>query len=329
MRTRALLVLLCALSCCQTLSAQADTLMVDGEIVALDSAAISPPAIAGMWNFTITRLVAEGTMVKAGDAVLGFDGAQQVTRLNEKMSALNEKRTQRERLRLELDERQRNESVLAAERAANLEKARRKADQPVEAVPGIEYRKLIIEREQAERQHALAQQRLTLAAEQRRQEWLLVEAELSQLEAEVEMLRSGMEALNVRAPRDGVVLHLGNWQGEKFDVGTQVWLGQAVAQIPDLSRLAARVQLPEREFLRVAVGQRAQVRVEGVAGAPLNGRIVDIGKAVRSKSRVNPVPVIDALLELDTSDQNTRLRPGQSVRVDIYTKSDASAESQP
>ncbi len=190
-------------------------------------------------------------------------------------------------------------------------------NESVDIVRRIDYQKLVIEREQAEKQLALATRREAAAAEQRKQEWRLVEAELMQLRSEVDRSQKAMQELNVTAPRDGIILHQSNWQGEKFDVGSQVFRGQSVAQIPDVSTLIARVAVPETEIRRVSIGMKAKVVVEGGAGQAIEGEVTDIGRAVRSKSRSQLVPVVDAVVSFNPEGQ--ALKPGQPVRVLLVT----------
>ncbi|MBL0029858.1 MAG: efflux RND transporter periplasmic adaptor subunit [Rhodanobacteraceae bacterium] len=306
-----------------SLSLAAAELSFDGEIAARESAAISPPAIDDLWQLTLTQLAPDGTPVKKDQVVAAFDSSEVMRKLTEKQSALKEKETQRERLRLELAERVRTEALATAQAKSNAEKATRKADQPVDIVRRVDYQKLVIEREQAEKQLALATRRELAAAEQRKQEWRLVEAELTQLRGEVERSQKAMQELNVKAPRDGIILHQSNWQGEKFDVGSQVFRGQSVAQIPDVSTLIARVAVPETEIRRVSVGMQARVIVEGGAGQAIEGKVSEIGRAVRSKSRSQLVPVVDAVVSFDPKGQ--ALKPGQPVRVVLV----AATEKQP
>jgi HlyD family secretion protein len=308
-RAMMLVVLLASLPLC------AAELSFDGEIAARESASIAPPAIDDLWQLTLTQLAPDGTPVKQGQVVAAFDSSEVMRKLSEKQSALKEKETQRERLRLELAERERTEVLATAQSKSNAEKAIRKADQPVDIVRRVDYQKLVIEREQAERQLKLATQRERAAAEQRKQEWRLVEAELAQLRAEVERSQKAMAELNVQAPRDGVILHQSNWQGEKFDVGSQVFRGQSVAQIPDVSTLIARVAIPETEIRMVTVGMAARVVVEGGSGQAIEGKVSELGRAVRSKSRTQLVPVVDAVVSFDPKGQ--ALKPGQPVRVAI------------
>ena len=293
----------------------AEPLRIDGEVYAQSSASLMPPAIDQLWQLNITKLHPDGAPVKKDDIVLVFDGGETQKNLMEKQSALKEKQSQHERLKMDLAERERNERLATEQQRAALDKARRKATQPADLLRRVDYQKLVIEREQAEAQMKLAERREVLAAEQRRQEMRLLESEMSQLQADVRQLMQALQQLSVKAPRDGVMLHKSNFQGEKFDVGSQVWRGMAVAEIPDLATLAVRAQLPERSLTRVKVGDRARIDVEGGAGRALTGTVREIAPAIRSKSRVQPVQVVDVLLHVEGDTRG--LKPGQPVRVEL------------
>lgn len=290
---------------------------MDGEVYARSTTPLMPPSVDNMWQYNITQLAPDGTRVTQGQPVLAFDGAELSKRLVSKQSELNEKQTRLDTLVLDHAERQRNQQVSTAEARANREKAQRKTEQPEALIAGVQYRKLVIEREAAERKEALARERERLAAEQRHQEMRVLTAEVERLQAEIAQLRQDIGSLQLVAPRDGLMMHRSSWNGEKFDVGSQVWRGQAVAEIPDGSTLAVRATLPERDLLHVANGTRVRVMIEGGAGSTLGGRVVGVGRAVRSKSRLQPVPVIDLDITLDTVPAG--LKPGQVVRVELAT----------
>lgn len=291
------------------------TLRVDGEVYAERAAQLMSPSVDRMWQFKITQLAADGSPVRKDQPVLAFDSSQLLRDLGEKQSKLQEKQREREKLLLDLAERERTERLTTAEARAALEKAQRKTEQPRELIAAMQYDKLIEERRRAEQRMALVQARERLAAGQRLQEQRLVDSELAQLQADVERLQASVARMTILAPRDGVMAHKSSWNGEKFDVGSQVWLGQTVAEIPDASALAVRAQLPERDLLRVAVGTPARIVVEGGGGSAHRGRIASVGRAVRSKSQVQPIPVIDIVIQFDGA--ATQLRPGQAVRVEL------------
>jgi HlyD family secretion protein len=298
-------------------NAPAGTLRIDGEVYARETVALMPPSIEDLWQFNITQLAPDGAPVKKGAPVLGFDSSELMKRLMEKQSVLKEKQTQLEKLRIELAERERNEALATAEAVSLNEKAARKTQLPEALIPGVEYRKLIVDRKRAEQRMALLRRRERLAAGQRIQERRLIASEVAQLQTEVDVIQRSLGALNLTAPRDGLMMHKSSWSGEKFDVGSQVWRGQAIAEIPDTRTLAVRAQLPERDLQRVAVGMPVRVVIEGGAGSALRGKVTRIGRAVRSKSRAQPIPIVD--VEIALSDRNAKLRPGQPVSVEVST----------
>jgi multidrug resistance efflux pump len=291
------------------------TLRLEGEIAAARSDAIAPPAVENQWQYQVTQMAADGSRVKAGEIVVAFDGAEVQRRLQEAESKRREKRSERERLLLDLAERERTEALTLEEQRAERVKAERKAEQPAELLRSVEYRKLVIDRGRAERRDALFEQRYTAGRAQRAAERVLIEAELAQLEHEVATLGRAVTELQVKAPRDGILVLRTSWRGERFEVGSQVFIGQAVAEIPDPTSLLVRATAPERELLRLAVGAKARVRVEGGAGRQIDARVTRIGTAVRSKSRRQPIPVIDVELAFDGD--TAGLRPGQAVGVEL------------
>ncbi|SDY19573.1 HlyD family secretion protein [Lysobacter enzymogenes] len=304
-----------ALACACAAAGAATPLRVDGEVYARRSSALMPPNIERMWQFSITQLAPDGAPVKRGQAVISFDSSDVIKQLTEKRSQLKEKQSELQKLDLELADRERTERLATAEAQAALEKAKRKTEQPAELIAGVEYRKLVVARQQAERKFELARKRETLSAEQRRQERRLLASERDQLQADVDRLQRSQQAMEVTAPRDGLMMHRSNFEGEKFDVGSQVWVGQTVAEIPDMSTLAVRAELAERDLGQVKVGAPVRIVVEGGAGSVVRGKVASVGRAVRSKSQVQPVPVLDLDVQLD--DPRAPLRPGQAVRVEI------------
>ena len=64
--------------------AAAETLQLDGEIAALDSASVAPPTVRNVWNFQITQLATDGSTLKAGQPVVTFDGNELQRRRTER-----------------------------------------------------------------------------------------------------------------------------------------------------------------------------------------------------------------------------------------------------
>ncbi|HET9049816.1 MAG TPA: efflux RND transporter periplasmic adaptor subunit [Chiayiivirga sp.] len=295
--------------------AAGQSLRLDGEIVAQRSQHFTPPSIDNVWNLNITEMAPDGSKVEVGDTVVVFDGGETQNSLITQRNQLSEKQSMRAQLLLQLAERERTEHLATEDRRAKLDKAQRKATQPENLLRRVDYKKLVIERGEAEALMTLAEQRETLAAEQRRQELRLVDAEIALMEKKIANLQKSMAALRVNATQAGIVIHRTDWSGEKFAVGSRVFRGQSVAEIPDMSTLGIRASVDERNLGKVSLGMRARVITEG-GGATLEGKVIEIGRVVHSKSRVQPVPVVD--LRIALNDSSDSLKPGRAVRVELF-----------
>lgn len=295
--------------------AAAETLQLDGEIAALDSASVAPPTVRNVWNFQITQLATDGSMLTAGQPVVTFDGNELQRRLVEAQGQLKQKQSEQAKLLLDLAERERTDRLATAEQDANLQKAERKAEQPADLIRSVDYRKLVIEREQAARRQALMQRKEVLARRLRDAERALVASDVARAQSDVDELTRALASLSVPAPRDGVVVVKSNWRGERYEIGSQVFMGQSVAEMPDPGTLVVRATVAERDMLRLAEGLPARIRLQGGAGQRLQGKVAEMGRAVRSKSRLSPVPVLDVLVHLqgDTTD----LKAGMPVVVEV------------
>jgi multidrug resistance efflux pump len=291
------------------------TLQADGEIFAQRSVAVLPPSVEGQWQMTITQMAPDGEMVQQGDTLVAFDAAAVMKDLNARQSSLAEKQRKQEQLRLDLADRQREAELATAQAQADMEKAERKANQPKEYIAGVEYKKLVIARTKAQKKAELSRQREQVAARARAAEQGMADADVQQLTTEVGQLQKSLGQLSVKAPRAGMFLHKGSWSGDKIDVGTQIWLGQSVGEMPDIATLAVLATLPERDMRKVRQDQHVEVVIAGGGDRRIGGSVVSIGDTVHSKSRVEAIPVVDLVVRLDSN--NLKLKPGQSVRVEF------------
>ena len=291
-----------------------EPIQASGEVYAQTTSAIAPPAVEDLWDMNVTQIAGDGAPVKKGETIVALDGAQLNKQLVAKQSELQEKLRTQEKLHVELAEKERTETVATAEAHADAIKAQRKASEPEVYVPGVKYRKLLIQRRKAELKDAASRRREHVAADERVAEQQVADADVARLQADVVRMQDGLAQLSIQAPRDGIFLHASTWRGEKVDVGSQVWRGMSIGDIPDLTTLAVRASLAERDLQKVVRGERVRIVLEGGTGQSLGGRIEDIGSSVHSKSRVEPVPVVDLRIALDAG--GIALKPGQPVRVE-------------
>jgi HlyD family secretion protein len=291
---------------------------VAGTLRAVDSAKLGPPQLANYWSFKISFLAPEGTEVKAGQAVLGFD-ASELQRELEKISAeADQARQDARKRRAEVAVAAEDARLKLAEAEAALRRAELKLAVPPELEPGSVLKTTELDREQAQREVAYLTAR-TLS--ERRG----AEAEIAKLQeiehraaARVVEIRDAIARLTVRAPRAGTVSYVSNRRDEKKKVGDTAWRRDVVLEIPDLSRMMAVGQVDEADSGRLALGQRVTLRMDAHPDLELGGSIVGIGQTVERRSQASPEKVVTVEIGLDATDR-MRMRPGMRVagRVEV------------
>jgi multidrug efflux pump subunit AcrA (membrane-fusion protein) len=289
-------------------------LAIEGEIASRVASPISPPAIPDVYQFTLSRLAPEGSPVRAGQPIATFDANQIASQLATAVSALKEKQSALAKTRLENAERERSAALAIAEAQSNYERAQRKATQPKELIRRVDYDKLVIERDLAERLAALALRQGAAQQRARKAEVAGLLGEIGKHEDTIGLLTNGQAALTVKAARDGIVMYRKQFNGEKFVVGSQVWKGLSVATLADPAQLIVRAKVPEVQAAAIQLGQGARVTVPG-ANTTLAAKVSGLGHTYHGKSQSQPIIVLDIELEFESAPKD--LKPGAAVQVSL------------
>ena len=134
-------------------------------------------------------------------------------------------------------------------------------------------------------------------------------AELVERRAQLELIRQNLADCEIRSPFDGAVTERIASLGEYLPVNGPVV--RVVRQDP----LRLRLEVPERAATRVRVGQRIDVRMEGLRETPA-GRVVRISPAIDATNR-------SLLVEGEIPNPTGALRPGAFAEGLITVNPDA------
>jgi multidrug resistance efflux pump len=309
--------------------AAAGALTIEGEITSRLQMPVAPPTIPYIWQYKLAFLAPEGTLVQPGQPIAVFEATEVMNRLISAQSTLKERERALDKLRLDQLEADRAGMLAQAEAQSNAEKAARKASQPKELIRRVDYDKLVIERAEKARLAQLMQAQYEAQRRARQAERAGLQSEVAQLEGQIADLVKGQAALTVLAPRRGLVLHRVGFNGSKFAVGSQVWMGMSVATLADPDQLGIDAKVPEAQAAGVQVGQAARVTVGGSRQA-LTARVTRLGRAFHGKSAAQALVVRDVQLEFDAPPKD--LKPGAAVQVELLPGADrrvAAAAPQP
>jgi multidrug efflux pump subunit AcrA (membrane-fusion protein) len=290
---------------------------LEGELAAVRSTEIGTPAVSEV-EFKISFLIAEGTTVKKGEKVLGFDTERLQRQLAEKQAELAEASKKIEQKQVDLGLKLLEVEQQAAQAEADRGKASLKADVPPEVQQRIELEKarLDLRGRQRDLENLQAERRVTQSLGDAELRSLL--SQRDRAKGRVEALQAGIEKLTVLAPQDGVVIYRTNWRDEKKKVGDSMWFGETVLAIPDLSEMRGDGLVDEADGGTVAEGQKVTLRLEARPDLDLFGKVKTLGHTVRQKSWRTPGKGYKVQVALDQTDP-TVMRPAMRFRGDIET----------
>ena len=138
--------------------------------------------------------------------------------------------------------------------------------------------------------------------------------------AELAAAAAAMGKLTIRAPIAGTVLQVNAKPGELAGPSS----AQPLLVIGDVSALRVRVELEERDFGEIKIGQPVLVRAAAVRGREFAGKVSFIAPIVeqgrinaRGQRNVTDVDVVEVLVDLAQADP---LAVG--MKVDVYFQPD-------
>lgn len=288
----------------------------EGEIEALNSINISSPNLPWRFgNLKIADIVIDGSEVKAGDTLITFDPSEvrkaildyedRLVVSNaelEKMLAQHElemeelnadyevTRISHEITRMQLESAAHESDIKRREIKVNLDKADISLNRAKEQIENR--RKIQIEE--------VKQKRLSIRQDEER----LQEAHRT------------LNKLFVVAPAPGIAIISHNWStNNKFQVGDQCWSSQQLIQLPDLSKVKAKVYINEVDISQITKGLKVQVRTDAFSDSTFTGYVATVANLAQNKDNRSSIKVFP--VEIIVNEYNKNLLPGLTVSCRI------------
>lgn len=142
----------------------------------------------------------------------------------------------------------------------------------------------------------------------------------------IKQAQEGLQALQVVAPHDGILVLQRTWRGDTPRVGDTMWRGQPIGEIPELSSMQAEVFVLEADAAGLAPEQKATVFLEADARTRFQGKVKNVDKVARPRIPRQPVQYFGVTVELARTDPKL-MKPGARVRaiLDIESQKNAFA----
>jgi len=150
---------------------------------------------------------------------------------------------------------------------------------------------------------------------------LSLQESLAQARAALDQSEELLSKTRIKSPIDGIVIQVDIKVGETVIAGTTNIPGSTMMVIADPSETLTEVQVDEADIAQVREGQSADIFTAAFPDTPLSGTIQSIASVARQTPGQASLSFLVKVL-LDEQDSMT-IRPGMSVRADIYTQSSA------
>jgi multidrug efflux pump subunit AcrA (membrane-fusion protein) len=290
-----------------------------GELRGGNPEVLTAPSTGGL-DLHLTSLKIPGDQVMKGEVVAQFDTTEQTYKLKEAEADLAEAEAHLAQARAQNDA-QDEEDRYALRKAGSDVRTAELEVRRNPLLPALLARENMLALDAAkdhltQLQHNLANRKATNEAAVGIQE-----AARGKAESQAKTARENIEAMTLRAPRDGYVSIKQNASGNTFfgqilpmfQVGDQVRPGMAIAEIPDLKNWEVNANIGELDRGHISIGQKAVINIVAMPGRPLAGHVKEVGGTSGQPWNRH----FECRLALD--DAAPELRPGMSANIVVTT----------
>jgi HlyD family secretion protein len=295
----------------------------EGTLKAVKATPVTAPHNASA-PMKVAWIANDGTFLKKGDVIVRFDATDFENLL---LTGREDRATATNKLT--------KTNADAKATSTNLRRDARLAESELEAAKRFKFEDAEVfsryARIEAEVDTSLASHKKTYAEEVLgvRESLVGVERDLIGIEdrkagLKIKQAEDGLQALQVVAPHDGILVLQRNWRGDMTRVGDTVWRGFPLGEIPELQTMKAEVFVLEADAAGLAVGQKATVTLESHPGVTFTGKVQSVDKVARPRIPRQPVQYFGVTVELDRSDPKL-MKPGTRVRALLEVETQANA----
>ena len=254
------------------------------------------------WQTSIKWLTTDGTQVKQGDRVVELDNSVFATNLDAKRQAVAQAQQELQQKDAEWYADTLRKQIEAEKKRAEYDKTKMDAAVPKEVVSARDYQDRQIKYQRAEVELAkavdlLKSQRVSVGSDR---ENLLIK--LGTAERELKTAENALEQLVLRAPRDGIVVIRDHpWEGRRLQEGDGVWVGLALAQLPELASLRIEADLPDVDDGKIGAGMPATIVLDAYPSLTFPARVASVSAVAQESSRQSLRRVFTAIVRSSRS----------------------------
>lgn len=290
-----------------------------GELAAIDSRTFILQRYGDYWHkMKVIGLLKHGTAVKAGDSIIQLDPSEikkfileKEAQLETQMAVLTKMKVNQENKRQDFDSRIKSENATFDLNKLELESARFESDR-IRKVKELQFQQAKISIAKVKRQMQLS--KIIEACELR-----ILQIQTNQLKNELKNAIRIIPQLTIRTPIQGIFqIGVNEQNGQLIKLGDDIYAGNKLGSVPDLTWMKVKTVVSENDFLRVKMGQKVIVRLDALPKVDFPAEITFVGKLCHLKDNKTRKKVFDVEVKILKSDE--RLKPGMTVSCEFIDK---------
>ncbi len=128
---------------------------------------------------------------------------------------------------------------------------------------------------------------------------------------------SALNQLEVRAPYSGLLVYVKDRRGEKPAIGNTVFPGRALAEIPNLDNLQAKLYVLANDAIELDKQQRVELTLDAFPDKTFTGIVASVSAFPREIRRGNPIKYYELTASINEQNKDI-LKPGRKLTATIY-----------
>lgn len=300
--------------CLAALAVSAHAVVLTGEVRAIDAQQILTPQ-SNSSPVVIRYYVPEGERVKKGDVVLRIDPGQSASRIPDLEAEIEQALAKNAKDVAELQVKAVQAETELVDAEAELATAKLDARIPRELISALDYDRYQGDLDRTTREAALKRKQLDAARAAVQRATSDGQLQVRKLELERDYHTAMVRTSEVKADRDGVVVHgfNNNWIGGRIDEGSSTMPGSKAGEVVSSGRMNVRAWALEPDRRDLKVGQPVELSFDALPGKRVPGRIEFISGAPERRPEWGEGRYFTVDVTLDSG--SLALMPGMSVRV--------------
>lgn len=287
-----------------------------GELAAIDTRSFVMPRYGNYWyQMKIIGILKHGTIVKAGDSIIQLDPSQikkaiidRESEYETQLAVLEKLRVNQENKRQELDSKLKTEIATFELKKLELESSRFESER-IKKIKTLEF-------DQAKIQLAKAKRLAVLSKKIDLNELKIEQIKTKQYKNEIKDAYALLPSLIIRTPISGLFqVGTNRRTGEMIKIGDDIYSGNNLGNVPDLTWMKANTTVSENDFMRIKSGQKVIVRLDALPKVSFMGEVIYIGKLCHLKDDKSRQKVFDVEVKILKPDE--RLKPGMTVSCEF------------